>query len=106
MESYKTEILQRLCYTELVYQRINKKLNQQLSKAEIETVIRETLIETDESQFRKTGKNIYVTNEERNIRITVNSNTHRVITVDRIDKTYSSSVDYFPRSREILPRCK
>ena len=84
MDSYKTEILQRLCYTELVYERINKKLSQQLSKAEIETMIRETLIETNESQFKRTGKNIYVTNDKRNIRITVNSNTCRIITVDTI----------------------
>jgi len=84
MDSYKTEILQWLCYTELVYERINKKLSQQLSKAEIETMIRETLIETNESQFKRTGKNIYVTNDQRNIRITVNSNTCRIITVDTI----------------------
>ncbi len=84
MNSYKTEILNKVCYTELVYERINKKLNKNLSKDRIEKMIFETLEETDEQQFQKTGKNIYVTNNERNIRITINSNTYRVITVDSL----------------------
>lgn len=36
MKSYKTEILNKICYTELVYERINKKLNKKLLKDEIE----------------------------------------------------------------------
>ena len=39
MNNYKTEILKKICYTELVYERINKKLNKQLSKSEIEELI-------------------------------------------------------------------
>ena len=39
MENYKEEILVKICYTELVYGRINKKLNKELSKAEIEEMI-------------------------------------------------------------------
>jgi len=84
MNSYKAEILKRICYTELVYERINKKLNSQFAKDEIEKMIIETLKETEESQFQKIGKDFYVTNSERNIRITVNSNTYRVITVDQL----------------------
>lgn len=86
MDSYKTIIMKNVCYTELVYERINKKLNKQLSKNEIEKMIFETLKETKESQFDKIGKNIYVTNSNMNIRITVNSNTYRIITVDKIEK--------------------
>lgn len=82
----KTEILNNLCYTELVYERINKKLNRKFSKDEIEKLIFDILKETTESQFQKIGKNIYVTSCERNIRITINSNTNRVITVDNLDK--------------------
>ncbi len=53
MEDYKTEILEKICYTDLVYERINKKLNIQLSKDEIEKMIYETTclqknINTDE----------------------------------------------------------
>lgn len=84
MDGYKAEVLKRVCYTELVYGRINKKLNKRLSKEEIEKMIFEILDEAKESQFEKIGKNIYVTSCERNIRITVNSNTYRIITVDAI----------------------
>ncbi|MFO8020936.1 MAG: DUF3781 domain-containing protein [Perlabentimonas sp.] len=84
MKSYKTEILNKICYTERVYDRINKKLNLNFSKKDIEKMIFEVLNETNEILFKKTGKNIYVTNNDRNIRITINSNTYRVITVDKL----------------------
>ena len=82
----KTEILNNICYTELVYERINKKLNSQFSKMEIEKKLFDIIDKTDEIYFRKTGKNIYVTNVENNIRITINSNTYRIITVDLLHK--------------------
>ena len=84
-DMYKTEILKNICYTELVYERINKKLKSQLSKAEIESLILKIIEQTQESSLKKTGKNIYITNQGNNIRITINSYTFRVITVDRID---------------------
>ncbi len=84
MNINKPEILSKICYTELVYQRINKKLNTQLSKSEIEKMISEILNETSENYFERRGKNIYVTHSEKNIRITINSNTFRIITVDKI----------------------
>ncbi len=84
MLTNKQKILKNICYTELVYGRINKKLKLNLSKREIETFIYKILKETDENLFTKTGKNFYISNIENNIRITVNSNTFRVITVDRI----------------------
>jgi hypothetical protein len=74
---------QNIGYTELVYERINKKLNIKLSKPQIEDFIFKTLKETDEIFFEKIGKNFYVINTEVNIRITINSNTFRVITVDK-----------------------
>lgn len=86
MSINKPEILSKICYTELVYQRINKKLNTQLSKSEIEKMLFDILNETPEKYFEKNGKNIYVTHSEKNIKITINSNTFRIITVDKIDK--------------------
>lgn len=80
----KNEILTNICYTELVYGRINKKLNSQLSKTEIEKMLLEIIMGTQDSFFQRKGKNIYITNLENNIRITINSYTSRVITVDRI----------------------
>lgn len=84
--NYKKEILSKICYTELVYSRINKKLNLELSKQEIENLISKTLSETDESEFQKKGKNVYVTNTERNIRLTINSYTNRIITADKLNE--------------------
>ncbi len=83
---YKSEILDKICYTDLVYERINKKINKQLSKDQIEEMIFLIIKETDDSGFYKKGKNIYITNENRNIRLTINSYTNRIITADRLNK--------------------
>ncbi len=82
MINYKQEILSKICYTELVYGRINKKLKLNLSNSELEKMLLEIIRETDETDFQKRGKNIYITNQNQNIRITINSFTNRVITVD------------------------
>ena len=89
MNINKKEILNRICYTELVYARINKKLNSKLSKSEIEEMLFDIIQETQETFFQKIGKNIYVTSHEENIRITINTNTYRIITVDIITKKQS-----------------
>ena len=86
MNTIKTEILDNVCYTDLVYQRINKKLKTNFSNDHIETMIAAVLNETKLDFFKKTGKNFYVSNPKSNIRITINSYTLRVITVDRIVK--------------------
>jgi FKBP-type peptidyl-prolyl cis-trans isomerase (trigger factor) len=84
MEDYKTVILNKICYTDLVYERINKKLNIKLTKDEIKKMIYEIIEETDKSEFRKAGKNIYITNNYRNVRLTINSHTNRIITANRL----------------------
>jgi hypothetical protein len=86
MSYYKKEILEKICYTNLVYGRINKKLNIELSKDMIEKMIYDTINETDQTEFRKTGKNIYITNKEKNVILTINSYTNRIITADKLDK--------------------
>lgn len=84
MNTYKTTILSNLSYTERVYGRINKKLRVDLSKQDIETLIATIIAETDAAEFQKTGKNIYITNHKRHIRLTINSNTNRIITADTL----------------------
>jgi hypothetical protein len=84
MIGVKQKIIENLCYTDLVYERINKKLTSNLSNGQIELFIGKILKETDEKSYDKTGKNYYVTNSDNNIRITINSNTFRVITVDKL----------------------
>jgi len=76
----KKDILRNVCYTELVYGRINKKLKTQFNKDEIEEFIFKVLEETDENDYSRVGKNYYVLNNKHNVRITINSNTYRVIT--------------------------
>ena len=86
MNTSKKEILDKICYTELVYGRINKKLNIELSKEKIEKMISTIISETDEDEFQKIGKNIYITNSKRNIKLTINSFTNRIITADKLNK--------------------
>ena len=86
MNINKIEILNKICYTELVYERINKKLNSNYQKPVIETMLFDIIKETQEIHFQKVGKNSYISNVEHNIKITINSNTYRIITVERITK--------------------
>lgn len=85
MSVNKTEILERICYTELVYDRVKKKLKIDFSKKEIEEYIFRILDNTDGEFFTKTGKNYYVLNTIYKVRLTINSNTFRIITVDKIE---------------------
>jgi len=86
MKVNKKTILENICYTELVYGRVNKKLKVNYSKQQIEAFIFKILSETAESSFTRSGKNYHVKNPARDIRVTINSSTFRVITVDRINK--------------------
>lgn len=86
MIGIKQKIIEKLCYSDLVYGRINKKLSTDLSNGQIELFIDEILKKTDEKYYVKTGKNYYVTNTENNVRLTINSNTFRIITADKINK--------------------
>ncbi|QOD60930.1 DUF3781 domain-containing protein [Polaribacter haliotis] len=86
MSINKKQILENHCYTTLVYERINKKLEASLSKNESENLIAKVLIQTSIEDYQKKGKNFYITNKEFNIKITINSNTFRIITVDKVIK--------------------
>ncbi|MFC6266893.1 DUF3781 domain-containing protein [Frigoriflavimonas asaccharolytica] len=85
MENYKYKVLDKITYTELVYGRINKKLNLNYSKEKIQELISKIVFETHESHFVKKGKNIYITNHEKNIVLTININTNRIITATTIN---------------------
>jgi Tfp pilus assembly ATPase PilU len=92
MKNYKKEILGKLCYTELVYGRINKKLKIDLSKDKIEELVLAIISETDENKFIKNGKNIYIIDTFRNIRLTINSYTNRIITADKLNKIKNEKI--------------
>ena len=55
-----------------------------VSEKLIEDLMLKILKETKLNNFTKIGKNFYVCNKEYNIKITINSNTFRIITVDKI----------------------
>ena len=87
MEIDKNEIIKKHCYTELVYQRINKKLGTSFSNKESESFLKKVLKETGLEGYEKKGKNFYISNKQHNIQVTINSNTFRVITVAVILKS-------------------
>ncbi|MGL1902110.1 MAG: DUF3781 domain-containing protein [Fibrobacterales bacterium] len=89
MDIDKAEIIEKHCYTELVYGRINKKLGTAYSKKQIERLMLTVLQESEIECFIKKGKNYYISNATHNIRITINSYTFRIITVDK----YSNTID-------------
>jgi hypothetical protein len=80
----KKSILDNICYTDLVYGRINKKLVTNFSRPQIEIMLLEVIKSTTSKNIKKIGKNYYISNSSHNIRVTINSFTYRVITVDRI----------------------
>jgi FKBP-type peptidyl-prolyl cis-trans isomerase (trigger factor) len=86
MPNYKSIITEKICYTALVYQRINKKLKLELSNAQIEKMILEIIKESKENDFQKIGKNIYINCNQKNVRLTINSFTNRIITADILRK--------------------
>lgn len=92
MNLHKIQIIKNICYTELVYDRINKKLKTNFTKSEIEERMLAILEKTDVKYYQKIGKNFYVSNPETNIKITVNSNTFRIITVDRIKIDHKNTI--------------
>ncbi len=79
----KKEIIEKHCFTDLVYDRINKNLGISFSREEIEGFILSILKEMDIKYFEKIGKNFYISNHKNNIRLTINSNTFRVITAHK-----------------------
>ncbi len=58
MNINKTDILNKICYTALVYGRINKKLKSNYSKTTIEKLLYDIIQKSDEHFFQRIGKNI------------------------------------------------
>jgi len=76
-------IKRRVCYTDLVYQRVNKKLKVDLSRPEIEQLVQNILGDA-QTTVEKRGKNYYVSGLAYSTRLTINSFKFRLITVDRL----------------------
>ena len=84
MKIIKNNILDNICYTDLVYGRINKKLGMNLTNDEIEDFILKIIVDAQEDDFEIIGKNYYINNYTENIKLTINRNTTRIITAEKI----------------------
>ncbi|WP_125573467.1 DUF3781 domain-containing protein [Levilactobacillus huananensis] len=76
-------IKEYVCYTELVYQRVNKKLAVDLSKPEIEALVT-AVLDDSATDVEKVGKNYYVTNSSRQVQLVINSFNYRLITANHV----------------------
>ncbi len=83
MNFIRKSISNNICYTDLVYDRINKKLETELTRQEIEQLVL-NVISDESTVIEKSGKNYYVYSYTIDISITINSSTFRVITMSRI----------------------
>ena len=89
MKVNKNNILRNICYTDLVYGRINKKLGINLTNDEIEEFIFKIINNAQKDEMEIIGKNYYISNYTENIKITINRNTTRIITADKIQNNMS-----------------
>lgn len=78
-----TVIKRQVCYTDLVYQRVNKKLKVELSRPEIEKLVQDILTD-NQTTVEKRGKNYYVSGLAYSTQLTINSFNFRLITADRL----------------------
>ncbi|MBL3530567.1 DUF3781 domain-containing protein [Companilactobacillus zhachilii] len=73
--------LDNVCYTPLVFGRVNKKLQVNLSNVEIKTLV-EQIIRNKTTTIVKNGKNYYLQNND--IELVINSFNYRLITINKI----------------------
>lgn len=71
---------QKVCYTPLVFERVNKKLKIDFSIAEIKSMV-QNIINDSTTEITKTGKNYYLLNKQTEL--VINSYNYRLITVNR-----------------------
>jgi len=72
--------LNNICYTDLVFQRVNKKLQTDYSIAEIKNLV-DKIIGNPQTTITKNGKNYYLL--YNNIELVINSYNFRLITANR-----------------------
>lgn len=82
--SLNDELVAKVCYTPLVFARVNKKLQQQLTPDEIKHLVQLVLAD-ERSVIIRRGKNFYLTNHFYQLCLTINASTYRLITADKIN---------------------
>ncbi|WP_318765025.1 DUF3781 domain-containing protein [Lactiplantibacillus carotarum] len=77
-------IKSKLCYTPLVFERVNKKLDLNQDEAATKALVNHVLAQPDGIDRR--GKNYYVQSRKYQVELTVNASNYRLITVNRISE--------------------
>ncbi|MFC6176984.1 DUF3781 domain-containing protein [Companilactobacillus huachuanensis] len=76
----RSTFLKNVCYTPLVFGRVNKKLNLSLSNEEVQSLVNR-IISDEKTIIHKTGKNYYLQN--KTIELVINSFNYRLITANK-----------------------
>jgi len=76
----RSTFLENVCYTPLVFDRVNKKLNLSLTNDEIQSLVRQ-IITAETTIINKSGKNYYLQN--KTIELVINSFNYRLITANK-----------------------
>lgn len=84
MNELRKNIQDKIGYTDLVYGRINKKLKTNMGKNEIEKLVMRILT-NNENEIDQIGKNYYIRDRQNKICLTINANTYRVITANKLN---------------------
>lgn len=79
------KIASNIGYTQLVYDRFNKKLKTNYTSSQIEELVQIILLAAD-TEITHLGKNYYVWQPARKIQLTINANNYRLITADSAKK--------------------
>lgn len=77
----KQVFLDNICYTPLVFGRVNKKLAVDLTNGEIQNLVNQ-IIQSPDTTFEKRGKNFYLQNQQTEL--VINSFNYRLITANKI----------------------
>lgn len=73
----------RICYTPLVFERVNKKLGLNQDEATTRLMVNNVLANPDDVSRR--GKNYYVRSRQYRVELTINASNYRLITVTKYD---------------------
>ncbi|MEX0380707.1 DUF3781 domain-containing protein [Leuconostoc sp. MS02] len=79
-------IQSHVCYTALVYQRVNKKLSRDMTSTQIEALVQRVL-NSELMSILCRGKNYYIEDKTEGVVLTINKNNYRLITINKLQGT-------------------
>jgi len=71
-----------VCYTPLVYERVNKKLSQIMSPTQVDELVTRVL-NSEYASIISRGKNYYIEERTEGVILTINKNNYRLITINK-----------------------